>query len=170
MSNNNTFLHQLKIGNKKEHYVCNLLNICGVKTEPNNEEEVTDIDLILPEVKIIMDVKFINTAFNNSKQMVGIEPQDCLPINVRHVHNYYKRQEETKCQAWVCFLIKLDDYNINELKFVPVDYLEHLIWSGKGSIRNGKLNFNRNDCKDMTFFLNYCSTRLTYKQKKYNFK
>lgn len=165
-----SFYQQLKIGNKKEHYVCNLLNICGIKTEPNNQEEVTNIDLILPELKIIMDVKFINTAFNNSELYVGLKPEDCLPINVNHVNNYFKKQEETGFQAWVCFLIRINDYNINEIKFVPVNYLKHLIDSGKGSIRNGKLNFDRNSCNDMRYFLNYCDTKLNYKPKKYCFR
>lgn len=166
----NDFLKQLKIGNKKETYICNILNLCGIYTKQYNIENVTNIDLILPKLDIIMDVKFINTAFNNSKQIVGIEPQDCLPINIRHVNNYFNEQEQTNKQAWVCFLIKLDSYNINEIRFIPVNYLKHLIDSGNGKINNGKLNFNRNDCKDMRYFLNYCNDRLNHKNKKYNFK
>ena len=111
MSNN--FYKQLKIGNKKENYVCEVLNICGINAESNNDVEVTDIDLIIHDLKMIMDVKFINTAFTNSETFIGLKPEDCLPINVRHVHNYAKKEVETKYQAWVCFLIKLDYYNIN---------------------------------------------------------
>lgn len=168
MSNN--FYKQLKIGNKKENYVCEVLNICGINAESNNDTIVTDIDLIIHDLKMVMDVKFINTAFTNSETFIGLKPQDCLPINVRHVHNYAKKEQDTKYQAWVCFLIKLDAYNINELKFVPVSLLEHLINSNKGVIRNGKLNFDRNICYNMTEFLNYCKDRKEYKPKKYCFR
>lgn len=168
MSNN--FYTQLKIGNKKEHYVCNVLNICGINAESNNSEVVTDIDLIIHDLKIVMDVKFINTAFTNSEMYTGLKPENCLPITVRHVHNYNNKEQETNYQAWVCFLIKLPDYNINEIKFVPVSLLEHLIETGKASIRDGKLNFDRNICYDMTEFLSYCKKRKEYKPKKYCFR
>lgn len=168
MSNN--FYKQLKIGNKKESYVCEVLNICGISAESNNSEIVTDIDLIIHDLKIVMDVKFINTAFTNSEMFTNLKPENCLPINVKHVHSYNKKEQDTKYQAWVCFLIKLPDYNVNEIKFIPVSLLEHLIESGKGSIRNGKLNFDRNLCYDMLQFLNYCQKRKEYKPKKYCFR
>lgn len=153
------FYKQLKIGNEKELFVCNILNLCGIKTESNNQENVKDIDLKMDPLKIIMDVKFINTVFNNAKTFVGLKPENCLPINVSHVNNYFKKELTESSQAWVCFLIHFDCYNINELKFIPVSYLKHLIDSGTGSVRNGKLNIDRTVCYDMTEFLKFCEKR-----------
>lgn len=166
------FYKLLKLGNEKEHFVCNILNLCGIKTESNNDENVKDIDLKIDELEMIMDVKFINTSFSNSEAFVGLKPEDCLPITIRHVNNYYEKELKEKKQAWVCFLIKFDEYNINELKFIPVSQLEYLINSGKGVIRDGKLNINRNDCYDMTEFLKFCESRRKkiYNPIKYDFK
>lgn len=164
------FYEQLKIGNKKENYVCNVLNICGIPTNLNNLEDVTDIDLTLPAHEIIMDVKFLNTPFNNSKSYVDIDPENCILINVNHVRRYYEKEQRDKLQSFVCFLIKYDLYNVNEIKFIPVSYLIYLIDSGKGKIRNGKLHLSRNECHDMRWFLNYCNNKDSIKPKRYCFR
>lgn len=153
------FNTQLKIGNEKENYVCDILNLCGLKTTTNNNVNVKDIDLKINDLDILLDVKFINTPFNNSKLFVGIEPQDCMPINVKHINTYYDKEIAEKKQSWVCFLVKFDLFNINELRFIAVSHLKYLIESGNGKIRKGKLNLDRNLCYDMTAFLKFCEKR-----------
>lgn len=165
------FYERLKIGNEKEKYIVEILNLIGLKFEMNNLQNVTDIDLKMDELKIIMDVKYIHTPFFNSETFTGITPDNCLPLSIKHINTYYQKQQNDNYEAWICFLINLEEFNINEIKFVPVSYLKHLIETGTGSITNGKLNIDRNVCSNTYSFLDYCNKKgLSLNRKKYSFK
>ena len=59
MSLSRTFRERLELGQNKEHYVNDILNLSGIKSEPNNKSNIYDMDLYLPDHDIYMDVKYL---------------------------------------------------------------------------------------------------------------
>lgn len=168
----NDFYKKLKLGNKKEKMVCDILNLCGINCELNNLGNVKNIDLKSDDLKMIIDVKYIHTPFFNSESYFGINSANCLPIKIRHVNNYYNEEIQSNSQAWVCFLVDFDEYNIHEIRFIPVSQLKHIVNCGKGRIRNGNLNIDKDICYNMQKFLNFCEKRKIHINNpiKYSFK
>lgn len=169
MNKKNNFEARLQLGNQKEEYVCDILNLIGLECKQNNLINVTNIDLILENYNILIDVKYVNTPFRNSLRLVGIETQNCLPITKKYIKKYLEEQQDK--EAWICFYIKFDEYNINELKFIPVEKLNYLNNKNTNYVNYNILNIDKNECYSTFEFLNYCKAKREFlnTKNKYNF-
>jgi hypothetical protein len=155
-----TFAERLQVGNEKEEYLVDILNLCMVPAKLNNETVVTDVDIELTADDMYVDCKYIETPFMKAKQYTGIEADSCMLINKKHVEAYAKKEEETGKKVWVAFLVDFEVFGVHELRFVPNSYLMHQIKLGK-NLNGNKLNVDKNVGRDMYSFLDY-----VYKMRK----
>lgn len=150
-----TFEEKLLVGQKKENYLIDILNLCGVPAKLNNEDNVFDIDIELTYDDMFVDCKLIETPFIKAREFVNIDPDKCLPINVKHIKTYAEKERTTGKKAWVAFFIDFNIYNVYELVFVPNSQLLHLMNNHPEKIKNGKISFDRTIGRDMHSFLEY---------------
>lgn len=150
-----SFEEKLELGNVQEDKLVEILNWCGVPAIRNNSDIVTDIDVVLTKDNMFVDSKLIETPFYKAKQYTGIDPDKCLPINVKHVRTYQRKEQLTGKRCWVAFFVDFPDFNVHELIFVPNSQLVYLIDNHPGSVANNKLNFDRTIGRDLHSFLDY---------------
>jgi hypothetical protein len=156
------FLQRLELGNDKEYYVNDILNLCSIPSRLNNLKNVKDIDLYLYEHNIYVDVKYAGSSFPDSKFYADIEPSDCLIVDKRHVSNYEAKRMEENVDTWIAFLIEFDDYDVFELRFIRTEDILKLVYDEKAIVRSIKsqnrkmiINLNKNDCLTMIEFVDY---------------
>lgn len=152
---NRTFKERLKIGNEKEKYLVDILNLCGVPARLNNTRSVTDIDIELTTDDIFVDCKLIETPFYKAKEYTGIDPDKCIALNTRHIKAYQKKEKETGKKCWIAFFIDFKPFEVYELVFLPNSYVAHLVDNNLTPVVNDKINIDRTICRDVTSFLNY---------------
>lgn len=90
-----TFKEKLEIGNRKEEYLVDILNLSKVPAKLNNTTKVTDIDIELTNDDMYIDCKLIETPFYKAREFTGIDPDKCIPISVRHIKSYEKIETST---------------------------------------------------------------------------
>jgi hypothetical protein len=167
MNTNASFEERLEIGNDKEYYVNDILNLSGVPSRLNNLENVKDIDLYLSKDNLYMDVKYIEQFFRESKFYTDMEPEDCLIIDKRHIQVYEQKRLDTGIDVWVAFLVNFESLGIFELRFIRTEDILKLIKDEKALVRpikerghlKMKINLNKNDCLNMIDFLMYINNQ-----------
>lgn len=150
-----TFEERLEVGQQKEIYLVDILNLCGVPAKRNNDGNVYDIDLELTYDDMFMDCKLAETPFHKAKEILGIDPDKCLPMQVRHIRNYEQKEKETGKPSWIAYFVDFKDYNVYELIFIPNSQLVHLINTYPEKIKDGRISFDRSIGRDMHTFLSY---------------
>ncbi|MDF2534284.1 MAG: hypothetical protein K0R18_441 [Bacillales bacterium] len=163
-SDSRSFEEKLKIGNDKEDLLVELLNLNGVPSKLNNEEDVKDIDIELVYDEMYVDSKYLESEFMWSMQHTGIEPENCLLINKSHVEAYAKKEANTGKKVWVAFLVDFKKFGIYEYRFFPNSYLIHKI-QNSGPLKNNKLNVSRIEGKELKAFLDYVNLLRAVKGK-----
>lgn len=155
-----TFEERLKLGNDKELYVNDILNLSGLSSKINNIDNVKDIDLYVNDC-VYIDVKYLERVFNDSYFYTDINPCDCLMIDKIHFKNYMTKQRETNKSVWIAFFINFKEFDIFELRFIQLNKIHDLIKKEKAIVRSikergrrkMKINLNRNDCLLISDFI-----------------
>lgn len=162
MNENTNFLQRLELGNDKEYYVNDILNLCGISSRLNNIKDVKDIDLFLFEDNLYVDVKYSGSPFPESEFYTGIKPQNCLILDKKHVTTYEKKRKDCNVDTWIAFLIEFKEYNVFELRFIRTEKIINLIFEEKAIVRSIKsqnrkmiINLDKNDCLTMMEFVDY---------------
>lgn len=149
---NRGFYEKLALGIEKEIMLTGMLNWSGFKARRNNEESVTDIDIELIDDNIYIDAKFMETPFHKAFQYTGIQPENCLTLQTRHIKNYADKERTTGKEVWVGCFINYADYNVHELLFFKNSKLKQLVDKQPSA---QKLHFNRKEGISFSSFLNY---------------
>lgn len=150
-----TFEEKLKIGNEKEEMLLDVLNLSGIKSEKNNEENVKDIDIVLVDDQMFIDCKYMETPYFMAFRDTGIQPANCLTVTTRHINNYAMKQLNTGKEVWVACIVDYVDFDVYELVFFKNSYLHSLI-KDKNQY---KIHFDRRDGIDLHGFLNYIKSK-----------
>lgn len=150
------FREKLKLGNDMELVVLDFLRKCGVNIKPNNDVNVRDMDLILPDHKILLDVKFSETIFEKAKHFTGIDPEDCFTISKKAVKRYQDRENDSDNECWIAFFInyKKKRYGIF---FIKNSSIFTMLQKNRDS--RPTMHVDRKKCLDTRQFLNYLSRR-----------
>lgn len=151
-----SFEERLKMGEEKENFLLDILNLSGFEARKHNVKDIKDIDIELVNENILVDSKYMETPFYKSFEYTGIQPFNCLTVKVNHINKYAKKEKETGKEVWIACFICYKDYDIYELRFFKNSYLKNLVDAKKA---NYKLHFDRRAGKDLRFFLNYLATK-----------
>lgn len=164
----NNFYAQLKIGQEKEKEIRNFLQLSGINCIQNNNQNIKDIDLYLPNINVLMDIKYLKTPFNASDIFVHIDSKDCITINNRHIDTYYKQQQISNKQVWVCFYINYKQFNIKELRFAPIKQLVKIKSLSK-SVYNDRTHLDKNQLISIENFIRYCKLKNQINKIEFNY-
>jgi hypothetical protein len=160
---NSSFQKRLGLGNMKEEYVNDILNLCNIPSELNNEKNVMDIDLFLTKDNLYLDVKYLESYCKDAKFKCNIKEENCLIISNSHLKRYEHKREKTGIDTWVCFIVNYEKYDIYELRFIKTQDIINL-WKNEKAVKRpimsrGKrkmiYNLNRKDCLNMNDFMEY---------------
>jgi hypothetical protein len=132
------FKQRLKLGQKYEQKIVDIMNNNDIPAILNNSENVKDIDIYLYEDEIYLDSKLFSSYNSNSFDICGIKPLNCMLINTNHIYTYDKLEKETKKEVWIAFYRDISQFKINEVTFVPNSYLVYLV----EQVKKGKINKN----------------------------
>jgi hypothetical protein len=123
MSNDSSY----NVGRFYEEKMIKILNKNGLSAFSNNLENKYDIDIKLPNHYLYLDSKFLGTPRVDSYEKCEIEEKNCLMINIKHINDYEIKRKKTNYDVWVGFFVKYNEYDVNDLVFVPNCHLFFLL-------------------------------------------